>query len=161
MPGDFCLREGTGAIHLNGAAASKPNIGASMLERLRACATCSRSSTTAALAEAGRARARCSARVLQSGCQLFCTCTQWYTCTSCRSLIFLLRSSHSLTCIVRLALCRRSVTGRGSSKAVHRPKDEENFSTLHQNATKGRHDTFSQQQRDFISHQRQYGTWLN
>ena len=31
----------------------------------------------------------------------------------------------------RLALCRRSVTGRGSSKAVHHPKDEENFSSLH------------------------------
>ena len=61
----------------------------------------------------------------------------------------------------RLALCRRSVTGRGSSKAVHRPKDEEKFSSVHENATKGRHDTFSQQQRDFISHQRQYGTWLN
>ena len=49
MSGDFCHREGTGAIHLNGVTASKPNIGASMLERLRACATCSRSSTTAAL----------------------------------------------------------------------------------------------------------------
>ena len=35
MSGDFCHREGTGAIHLNGAVASKPNIGASMLERLR------------------------------------------------------------------------------------------------------------------------------
>ena len=100
---------------------------------------------------------QCCARVLESGCQLCCTCTLAMIAVN----HFLLRSSHSLSSMHRLGLCRRSVTGRGSSKAVHRPKDEENFSSLHQTATKGRHDTLSQQQRDFISHQRQYGTWLN
>ena len=51
----------------------KPNIGACMLERLRACATCARLSTTAALA--GACMLQRSACVLESGCQLCCTCT--------------------------------------------------------------------------------------
>ena len=105
---------------------------------------------------AGACMLQRSARVLESGCQLCCTCTLAMIAVDHFSAAVASQPS-----VHRLALCRRSVTGRGSPKAVHRPKDEENFSSLHQNATKGRHDTFSQQQRDFISHQRQYGTWLN
>ena len=100
---------------------------------------------------------RC-ARVLESGCQLRCTCTLAMIAVDHFS-----AAVESQPSVHRLALSRRSVTGRGSSEAIHRRKDEENFSSLHQNATKGGHDTFSQQQRDyyFISYQRQYGTWLN
>ena len=44
-----------------------------MLERLRACGTCARFSITAALA--GAFVLQRSARALESGCQLCCTCT--------------------------------------------------------------------------------------
>ena len=69
----------------------------------------------------------CIARVLESGCQLCCTCTLAMIAVDHFSDHFF-AAVESQPSMHRLALCRRSVTGRGSSKAVHRPKDEENFS---------------------------------
>ena len=65
-----------------------------------------------------------SARVLESGRQLCCTCTPAMIAIDHFS-----AAVESQPNVHRLALCRRTVTGWGSSKAVRRPKDEENFSS--------------------------------
>ena len=102
----------------------EPNIGTCVLERLRACATCARLSTTAALAGACMLQCSARARVLESGCQVCCTCTLAMIAVDHFS-----AAVESQPGVHRLALYRRTVTGRGLSKAVHRPKDEESFSS--------------------------------